>query len=69
MASVAGQPSAYIRANITLKAVHLNLFLEGTIRAQIFIQQVDNKIVDVVEASNKRKVRYTTSLLRGQVAE
>jgi hypothetical protein len=64
MASVAGQPSAYAGANITLKAAHLDLFLEGTIRARIFIQQVDNKIVDAVEASNRRKVRYTIFLLR-----
>jgi hypothetical protein len=69
MASVAGQPSAYVEANIILKAVHLNLFLEGAMRARIFIQQVDNKIVDAVEASNGRKVRYTTFLLRGQAAE
>jgi hypothetical protein len=64
MASVVEQPSTYAEANITLKAVHLDPFLEGTIRARIFIQQVDNKIADAAEASNKRKVRYTTSLLR-----
>jgi hypothetical protein len=69
MASIAGQPSAYTEANITLKAVHPDLFLEGAMRARIFIQQVDNKIVDVVGASNRRKVRYTTFLLREQVAE
>jgi hypothetical protein len=69
MASVAGQPSAYAGANITLKAVHLDPFLEGAIRVRIFIQQVDNKIVDAVEASNGRKVRYATSLLREQAAE
>jgi hypothetical protein len=65
MASVAGQPSAYTETNITLKAVHPDLFLEGAMRARIFIQQVDNKIADAAEASNERKVRYTTSLLRG----
>jgi hypothetical protein len=69
MASVAGQPSAYAEANITLKAVHPNLFLEGTMRARIFIQQVDNKIADAAGASNERKVRYATSLLREQAAE
>jgi hypothetical protein len=69
MASVAGQSSAYTGTNITLKAVHSNSFLEGAMRARIFIQQVDNKIVDAAETSNKRKVRYTTSLLRGQAAE
>jgi hypothetical protein len=69
MASVVEQPSVYIEANIILKAVHPNPFLEGAIRARIFIQQVDNKIVDVVGASNGRKVRYTTSLLRRQAAE
>jgi Retrotransposon gag protein len=30
---------------------------------------VDNKIVDAAGASNGRKVRYATSLLRGQAAE
>jgi hypothetical protein len=69
MASVAGQPSAYTGANITLKAVHPDPFLGGAIRARIFIQQVDNKIVDAAGASNGRKVRYATSLLRGQAAE
>jgi hypothetical protein len=69
MASVAGQSFAYAGANITLKAVHPDPFLEGAIRAQIFIQQVDNKIVDAAGASNRRKVRYATSLLRRQVAE
>jgi hypothetical protein len=65
MASVAGQSSAYIEANITLKAVHPDPFLEGAMRARIFIQQVDNKIVDAAETSNRRKVRYTIFLLRG----
>jgi hypothetical protein len=69
MASVAGQPSVYAGTNIILKAVHLNPFLGGAIRARIFIQQVDNKIVDAAEASNRRKVRYTIFLLRGQAAE
>jgi tRNA threonylcarbamoyladenosine modification (KEOPS) complex Pcc1 subunit len=64
MASVAEQPSAYTEANIILKAVHPDPFLEGTIRARIFIQQVDNKIVDAAETSNERKVRYATFLLR-----
>jgi hypothetical protein len=69
MASVAGQSSAYAGANITLKAVYPDPFLGGAIRARIFIQQVDNKIVDAAGASNRRKIRYTISLLRGQVAE
>jgi hypothetical protein len=64
MASVPGQSSAYVGTNITLKAVHPDPFLEGAIRARIFIQQVDNKIVDVAEASNRRKVRYIIFLLR-----
>jgi Retrotransposon gag protein len=38
-------------------------------RARIFIQQVDNKIADAAGASDGRKVRYATSLLRGQAAE
>jgi tRNA threonylcarbamoyladenosine modification (KEOPS) complex Pcc1 subunit len=65
MASIVEQSSAYVEANIILKAVHLDLFLGEAIRARIFIQQVDNKIVDAVEASNRRKVRYTIFLLRG----
>jgi hypothetical protein len=69
MASIAGQSSAYAGANITLKAVHPNPFLEGAMRARIFIQQVDNKIVDVAGTSNRRKVRYAIFLLRGQAAE
>jgi hypothetical protein len=64
MVSVVGQPSAYVETNITLKAVYLDPFLEGAIRVRIFIQQVDNKIVDAAEASNGRKVRYTIFLLR-----
>jgi hypothetical protein len=56
MASVVGHPSAYTEATITLKAVHLDLFLEGAVRARIFIQQVDNKIVDAAGASNGRKI-------------
>jgi Ty3 transposon capsid-like protein len=69
MASVAGQPSAYTEANITLKAAHPDPFSGGAMRARIFIQQVDNKIVDAAGASDGRKVRYATSLLRGQAAE
>jgi hypothetical protein len=69
MVSVAGQPSAYAEVNITLKAVHPDPFLEGTMKARIFIQQVDNKIVDAAGASNRRKVRYAIFLLRRQVAE
>ena len=43
-------------ANI-LKAVHLESFSDGMMKAKIFILQVDNKIVDATGASKKRKIR------------
>jgi hypothetical protein len=69
MVSVVGHPSAYAETTITLKAVHPDLFSGGTVRARIFIQQMDNKIADAAGASDGRKIRYVVSLLRGQAAE
>ena len=54
---------------ITLKIVHPNLFFKGLMKTKIFIQQVDNKITDVIGTLNKRQIRYTTFLLKRTVIE
>ena len=54
---------------ITLKAAHLDPFYGGNLKAKIFLQQVDNKIADAAGASERRRVRYMISLLRGSAAE
>ena len=54
---------------ITLKAAHPDPFRGGTIKARIFILQVDNKIADAAGASEERKIRYAMSLLREVATE
>ena len=49
---------------ITFKIIHSNLFKEETTKTRIFILQVDNKIVDIVETFEEKKIRYIMSLLR-----
>ena len=49
---------------ITLKTVYSDSFREETIKIRIFILQVDNKIIDVIETSKERKIHYVMSLLR-----
>ena len=54
-----------INANvITFKTVHSDSFRGETIKTRIFILQVDNKITNVVEIFEKRKIRYIMLLLR-----
>ena len=67
--SVAGNVAQYGARAITLKAAHLDSFSRGTMKAKVFLQQVDNKIEDAAGASDDRMIRYVTSLLRGTVAE
>ena len=52
-----------------LKAAHSEPFSGKSVKAKIFILQVNNKIADAAEASEERKIRYEMSLLRGLVAE
>lgn len=49
---------------IILKATNPDPFSEGTIKTRLFIQQIDNKIVDASEATNERKIKYIISLFR-----
>ena len=55
--------------SITLKAAQLDPFYGGNLKAKIFLQQVDIKIADAAGASERRRVRYMISLLRGSAAE
>ena len=52
-----------------LKATHFEPFSGESMRAKIFILQTDNKIADVAEATEERKIRYVMSLLRDSAAE
>ena len=67
--SVAGNAAQYGAGAITLKAAHPDPFSGGTVKAKVFLQQVDNKIEDAAGASDGRMIRYATSLLRGTAAE
>ena len=55
-------------ANV-FKAAHPESFSGGSVKAKIFILQIDNKIADAAGASEGRKIRYEMSLLRGSAAE
>lgn len=52
-----------LKEEIMLKAVHFDLFNDKMIKTKMFIQQIDNKIIDTTKTINKRKVRYIISLL------
>ena len=54
---------------ITLKAAHPDPFYGENLKAKIFLQQVDNKIANAARASEKQRIRYIISPLRGPVAE
>ena len=54
---------------ITLKTTHSDSFRKETTKTRIFILQVDNKIINVVETFEKRKIRYVMSLLRKVTTE
>lgn len=58
-----------IGGGVTLKTAHPDPFSDGTQKAKIFMQQIDNKIADAKGATSGRKIRYATSLLRGTAAE
>ena len=60
---------AYGTGASVLKAAHPEPFSGGSVKAKIFILQVDNKIADAAGASEGRKIRYAMSLLRGSAAE
>ena len=49
---------------ITLKTIHSNPFRRETTKTKIFILQVNNKIVNIIETFKERKIYYIMSLLR-----
>ena len=51
------------------KAVHSEPFSNRLIKVKIFILQINNKIINAAEASEKRKIRYKMSLLKESMAE
>ena len=46
-----------------LKAIHLNSFSSRSLKAKMFIIQMNNKITDVAEIIKDQKIRYTILLL------
>ena len=52
-----------------LKATHPDPFYGENLKAKIFLQQVDNKIANAAKASERQRIRYMISLLRGPAAE
>ena len=72
MASNLAGPSRWTRIgtdSITLKAAYPDPFYGRNLKAKIFLQQVDNKIADATGASERQRIRYMISLLRGPAAE
>ena len=72
MASNLAGPSGWTRTgtdSITLKAIHPDLFYGGNLKTKIILQQVDNKIANAAGASERQRIRYMISLLRGLAAE
>ena len=55
--------------SITLKAAHPDPFYGGNLKANIFLQQVNNKIANAAGASERQRIRYMISLLRRPAAE
>ena len=53
----------YETAANMLKAVHSESFSDESVKAKIFILQINNKIVDAAGASEERKIHYEMSLL------
>ena len=49
---------------IILKTTHSDSFKRETIKIRIFILQVNNKITNVIETFEERKIRYVMSLLK-----
>ena len=54
---------------IILKTTHLNSFSKETMKTKIFLQQIDNKIKNVIETSNNKIIRYVILLLRETTTE
>ena len=54
---------------IILKTIHLNSFKKETTKIRIFILQVNNKITNVIETFEKRKIRYIMLLLKEVTTE
>ena len=59
-------------ANITeaatvLKAAHFNAFSSESLKAKMFIIQLNNKIMDAAEVINRWKIYYAMLLLWGPV--
>ena len=52
-----------------LKVAHLDPFYGRNLKAKIFLQQVHNKIADAAGASERQRIRYMISFLRGSAAE
>ena len=52
-----------------LKAAHSESFSGKSVKAKIFILQIDNKIADAAGVIKERKIRYKISLLKESVAE
>ena len=72
MASNLAGPSGWARTrmdSIMLKATHPDPFYGRNLKAKIFLQQVDNKIANAAGASERQRIRYMISLLRGSAAE
>ena len=60
----------FINTNaIIFKTIHPNLFRKETIKTRIFILQIDNKITNVTETFEKRKIRYVMFLLKEMTTE
>ena len=69
MAALITDGLAYGTETSVLKAAHSEPFSGRSVKAKIFILQVDNKIADAAEASEGRKIRYEMSLLRESAVE
>ena len=52
-----------------LKAVHLNSFHSKSLKAKMFIIQVNNKIADAAEATDRQRICYAMLLLRRPALE
>ena len=51
------------------KTAYSESFSGRVMKTRIFILQIDNKIADAADASEKQKIQYSMSLLRGSAAE
>ena len=56
-------------STITLKTAYLNAFYNGSLKIKMFIVQLNNKFMNAVKVTDKRKIRYAMSLLRNSALE